>query len=95
MPKLPHTLGVAHVLEGSVQKAGGRVRVTAQLIRANDGFHVWSQNYTRPLEDIFAIQDEIAADVAGALDESLLGGDRLADLHGVETRNLSMPTKPT
>jgi len=51
------TLGVAHVLEGSVQKANDRVRVTAQLVRADDGFHGWSHNYTRPLEDIFAIQD--------------------------------------
>ena len=49
------TLGVAHILEGSVQKSDNRVRITAQLIRATDGFHVWSQNYTRPLEDIFAI----------------------------------------
>jgi TolB-like protein len=67
-------LGVAHVLEGSVQKAGNRVRITAQLIRAEDGFHVWSQNYDRDLDDIFAIQDEIAKDVAGALDITLLGG---------------------
>lgn len=57
------TLGVAHLLEGSVQRASNRVRVTAQLIRADDGFHVWSQSYDRILDDIFAIQDEIAADV--------------------------------
>lgn len=81
------TLGVAHILEGSVQKSGERVRVTAQLIRAEDGFHVWSQNYTRPLEDIFAIQDEIATDVAGALDASLLGSAG-SPLHGVETNNV-------
>jgi TolB-like protein/Flp pilus assembly protein TadD len=81
-------LGVAHILEGSVQKSGERVRVTAQLIRAGDGFHVWSQNYTRPLEDIFAIQDEIAEDVAGALDSSLLGGTTQT-LRGVETSNLT------
>jgi adenylate cyclase len=81
------TLGVAHILEGSVQKSGQRVRVTAQLIRANDGFHVWSQNYTRPLEDIFAIQDEIAIDVARALDASLLGGN--IKIQNVETKNLS------
>lgn len=80
-------LGVAHVLEGSVQKADDRVRVTAQLIRADDGFHVWSQNYTRPLEDIFAIQDEIAADVAEALGSSLLGQAQ-PDLHGVATTDL-------
>jgi len=81
-------LGVAHVLEGSVQKANDRVRVTAQLVRADDGFHVWSQNYTRPLEDIFAIQDEIAADVADALGASLLG-PATADLHSVSTSNLA------
>ncbi len=80
-------LGVAHILEGSVQKSGGRVRVTAQLIRADDGFHVWSQNYTRPLEDIFAIQDEIATDVARALDASLLGGN--IKIQNVETKNLT------
>ncbi|HSD68921.1 MAG TPA: hypothetical protein VLB07_05170, partial [Woeseiaceae bacterium] len=49
-------LRVAHVLEGSVQRAGDRVRITAQLIRANDGFHVWSENYDRTLDDIFGIQ---------------------------------------
>ncbi|NOR19541.1 MAG: tetratricopeptide repeat protein, partial [Xanthomonadales bacterium] len=81
------TLGVAHILEGSVQKSGERIRVTAQLIRANDGFHVWSQNYTRPLEDIFAIQDEIATDVARALDASLLGGN--IKIQNVETKSLS------
>jgi len=81
------TLGVAHILEGSVQKSGQRIRVTAQLIRANDGFHVWSQNYTRPLEDIFAIQDEIATDVAKALDASLLGGNN--QIQNVETTNLT------
>jgi TolB-like protein/Tfp pilus assembly protein PilF len=81
-------LGVAHVLEGSVQKANDRVRVTAQLIRADDGFHVWSQNYTRPLEDIFAIQDEIATDVAEALGASLLGAAE-AELHVVNTTDLT------
>jgi len=86
--EIASALGVAHVLEGSVQKANDRVRVTAQLIRANDGFHVWSQNYTRPLEDIFAIQDEIATDVADALGSSLLGGTK-PDLHGVHTANLT------
>jgi TolB-like protein len=80
-------LNVAHILEGSVQKAGNRVRITAQLIRAGDGFHVWSQNYDRTLEDIFAIQDEIAKDVAGALDETLL--DSGAEIAHIETSNLS------
>lgn len=81
------TLGVAHILEGSVQKSGERVRITAQLIRADDGFHVWSQNYTRPLEDIFAIQDEIASDVASALDSSLLGNAK-PDLKSLATADL-------
>ncbi|MGA9575222.1 MAG: tetratricopeptide repeat protein, partial [Lysobacterales bacterium] len=80
-------LGVEHVLEGSVQKSGNRVRITAQLIRAEDGFHVWSQNYDRTLDDIFAIQDEIANDVANALDVSLLGGNEV--IHNVDTKNLS------
>lgn len=80
-------LGVAHILEGSVQKAGDRVRITAQLIRADDGFHVWSQHYDRTLDDIFAIQDEIAGDVASALGASLLGTEA-ADLHAVDTTDL-------
>lgn len=86
--EIASALGVAHILEGSVQKSGERVRITAQLIRAEDGFHVWSQNYTRPLEDIFAIQDEIAEDVAGALDSSLLGGTTRT-MRGVDTTNLT------
>jgi len=85
--EISQILGVAHILEGSVQKSGNRVRITAQLIRAEDGFHVWSQNYDRTLDDIFAIQDEIATDVANALDSSLLGGGN--NIHGVNTVNLS------
>ena len=85
--EISQILGVEHILEGSVQKSGNRVRITAQLIRADDGFHVWSQNYDRTLEDIFAIQDEIATDVANALDTSLLGGGN--DIHSVTTTNLS------
>ena len=69
------TLGVAHILEGSVQRSGDDVRITAQLIRASDGFHVWSQTYDRKLDNIFEIQDEIAITVRGALTESLLGPD--------------------
>jgi TolB-like protein len=86
--EIARTLGVANVLEGSVQKANDRVRVTAQLVRAEDGFHIWSQSYTRPLEDIFAIQDEIATDVADALGSSLLGTGK-PNLHGVSTKDLS------
>jgi len=84
---IANALGVANVLEGSVQKAGDRVRITAQLIRADDGFHVWSQHYDRTLDDIFAIQDEIAGDVASALGTSLLGNE-VTDLHAVDTTDL-------
>lgn len=66
-------LGVGTILEGSVRKAGNRVRITAQLVNAADGFHLWSETYDRVIEDIFAVQDEIAQSVAGALRVSLLG----------------------
>ncbi len=88
VPEIAATLGVENILEGSVQRAGDQVRVTAQLIRADDGFHVWSQNYTRPMQDIFAIQDEIATDVAAALGASLLGAGESA-VRGVETTDLT------
>jgi len=65
-------LGVAHVLEGSVRKAGNRIRVTAQLITAADGSHLWSDRYDRELEDVFAIQDEIARTIARVLEVRLL-----------------------
>jgi len=60
-------LGVDHVLEGSVRRAGEEMRVTAQLVRARDGFHVWSHAYDRPVDDAFAVQTDIAAEVASAL----------------------------
>ena len=67
-------LNVAHLLEGSVRKAGSRIRITAQLIRATDSSHAWSQSFDRDLSDIFAVQDEIAAAVVGELEIKLLGG---------------------
>jgi len=66
-------LNVAHVLEGSVRKAGNRVRITAQLIKADDGYHLWSETFDRTLDDVFAIQDEISAAVVAALKVQLLG----------------------
>ncbi|HEY5774987.1 MAG TPA: tetratricopeptide repeat protein [Xanthomonadales bacterium] len=66
-------LGVAHVLEGSVRTSGNRIRVTAQLIKADDGFHLWSETYDRTLDDVFAIQDEISGAVVAALKVTLLG----------------------
>jgi eukaryotic-like serine/threonine-protein kinase len=69
-------LGVTHVLEGSVRKAGQQLRITAQLIRASDGAHLWSQTYDRNLFDIFKVQDEIGEKVAQALDVALRNGQR-------------------
>ena len=73
IPEIARTLRVANVLEGSVRKAGNSVRITAQLIKAGTDTHLWSQTYDRKLEDIFAIQDEIAADVVKHLKITLLG----------------------
>ena len=71
--EIAKTLHVAHVLEGSVRKSGNSVRITAQLINAATDTHLWSQTYDRKLDDIFAIQDEIAADVVKQLKLTLLG----------------------
>ncbi len=69
--KIAETLGVSNVLEGSVRKAGNRIRVTAQLIHAADGSHLWSERYDRELADVFAVQDEISAAIAEALHTKL------------------------
>jgi eukaryotic-like serine/threonine-protein kinase len=69
--RIAEILGVTSILEGSVRKAGNRIRVTAQLIDASKGTHLWSQRYDRDLTDIFAIQDEIAGAIAGALQVKL------------------------
>jgi TolB-like protein len=66
-------LGVDHILEGSVRKAGGKVRITAQLIRVENGFHLWSESYDRELNDVFAIQDEIANAILVQLKAHLIG----------------------
>jgi TolB-like protein/Flp pilus assembly protein TadD len=70
--EIANTLHVAHLLEGSVRKAGHTMRVTAQLIRAKDGVHLWSDTYDRDLKDVFKVQDEIAAAVVKALQLKLL-----------------------
>ncbi len=66
-------LNVANILEGSVRKAGNQIRVTAQLINAETGFHLYSDTYDRDLTDVFAVQDEIAAAITGALRTELIG----------------------
>jgi tetratricopeptide (TPR) repeat protein len=72
IPEIAKRLKVAHVLEGSVRKAGNQVRVTAQLIDARSDTHLWSETYDRPLDNIFAVQDEIAAAVVAQLKLKLL-----------------------
>ncbi|MCB2204016.1 tetratricopeptide repeat protein [bacterium] len=69
-------LGVNSILEGSVRKAGNRVRVTAQLINSSDGYHVFSEVYDRRLEDIFEVQDELSRRIANLLRERFLGEDK-------------------
>ena len=85
-------LGVTHVLEGSVRKAGGRVRINAQLIDGEAGDHVWADRYDRDLDDIFAIQDEISKAIVGALRLKLLPKEKKAIEHrgtsSVEAYNL-------
>ncbi len=68
-------LGVRYVLEGSVRKAGNRLRITAQLIDSGTDHHLWAEHYDRDLEDIFAIQDEVARKVAEALEVALTRGE--------------------
>ena len=65
--ELGRRLGVGYLLEGSVRRMGARVRITAQLIDASAGDHVWAERYDRPLDDIFAIQDELVATIAATL----------------------------
>ncbi len=74
--QLGRDLGVRHVLEGSVRKEGNRVRVTAQLIDAGSGAHVWSERYDRPLDDIFAVQDDITSQIIAALDVQMVEGEQ-------------------
>ena len=79
-------LGVATVLEGSVQKSGDRLRVTAQLIKTSDGLHLWSQSFDRSASDIFAVQDEVARAVVTALQGKLMTGADTSVVSG-GTRN--------
>jgi len=73
IPEIAERLNVAHILEGSVRKAGNRVRITTQLIEARSDTHLWSETYDRTLDDVFAVQDEIAATVVEQLRIKLLG----------------------
>ena len=88
IPQIAEALGVAHVVEGSVRREGDRLRVTAQLIRAADGFHLWSKNYDRETADTFGVQTDIAEEIAAALgvvlDDAQLGQMRDAGIRNPE-----------
>ncbi len=75
VPEIAARLGVEYVLEGSVRRSGEQMRITAQLIDVSTNAHVWSRTYDRRIDDLFAVQDEIAASVAAALQVSLSGND--------------------
>jgi serine/threonine protein kinase/tetratricopeptide (TPR) repeat protein len=80
-------LDVGTILEGSVRKAGNRVRITVQLVNVSDGYRLWSDRYDREMKDIFAIQDEIAESIVGALEVTLSPKERRA-LQNVATRDV-------
>src|SRR5215204_2174710 len=85
-------LNVDKILEGSVRKSGNRVRITAQLINAADGYHLWSENYDRNLTDIFAVQEEISRIIANKLRENLTASAQAETLVKVPTQNLEAYT---
>jgi TolB-like protein/DNA-binding winged helix-turn-helix (wHTH) protein len=85
------SLRVAHVLEGSVRKSGNHLRITAQLVRADNDYHLWSESYDRQLDDIFKVQDEIAGAVVKALKISLMGGSLAGP---TRTQNVGVPAAP-
>jgi adenylate cyclase len=85
-------LNVDRILEGSVRKSGNRVRITAQLINAADGYHIWSENYDRNLTDIFEVQDEISSMISNKCRENLTAGEHEEKLVKVPTQNLEAYT---
>ena len=86
VPEIATTLGVAHVVEGSVRRSGERLRVTAQLIRADDGFHLWSETYDHDTSDAFGVQTDIAEKIATALDV-VLDEEQLQRMRSVGLQN--------
>jgi adenylate cyclase len=93
--EIAKALSVSHVLEGSVRKSGKTLRITAQLIRVDNGYHVWSETYDRRLDDIFKVQDEIAGAVVTALKVSLLesGVPRPAPTSNMEAYTLYLQSR--
>lgn len=93
LSRIAKELNVAYVLEGSVRKSGQRVRVTAQLIEAATGRHVWSETYDRDLTDIFVIQDEVAGMVADELEVRLLNSGQTKHQTDPETYALYLQAR--
>jgi len=87
IPIIADKLGVAHVLEGSVRRGGNRLRITAQLIRANDGFHLWSETYDSTSDDVIEIQEDIAIKIATAL-KTAMDPAALAQMADVGTNSI-------
>ncbi len=83
-------LNVAHILEGSIRKSGNRIRVTAQLINAKDGFHLYSETYDRELSDIFELQDEIAESIATAMLSEIIGTESVAKATRTDTQTYDL-----
>jgi TolB-like protein len=86
--ELAAKLNVQKILEGSVRKSGNRVRITAQLINAADGYHLWSETYDRSLEDIFAVQDDIAREIANKFKLNLNEADHAKEMVQAPTENM-------
>jgi TolB-like protein/DNA-binding SARP family transcriptional activator len=79
VPRIARELNVTSVLEGSVRRDGDRLRISAQLVDAGTGYHIWSENYDRKMSDVFAVQGEISRAIAGALKVELVGTPMLAE----------------
>jgi TolB-like protein len=84
IPEIARELGVAYVLEGSIRRSDDHLRVTAQLVRADNGYHLWSESYDRELRDVFKVQDVIASAVVQALQIKLAGGELTRQKGGTE-----------
>src|SRR6186997_729439 len=85
-------LNVDRILEGSVRKSGNRVRITAQLINASDGYHIWSESYDRNLTDIFEVQDEISGIIAGKLQDKMGAAEKTDHLVKAPVKNVAAYT---
>jgi len=88
VPEIAAALGVDHILEGSVRRGGETLRITAQLIRASDGFHLWSETYDRTMDDVIVIQEEIAIQIASAL-ETAMDPEALKEMMSVGTSSVT------